>query len=507
MEIFDRIRKFFSRSESSSTNRASNRVVQRSYQVEHCQHFNVSTSRPISSNVIERSSANVLYRSNTTSITTQESRWSHSQPDANLKRTNLCNAPTLPLLPDTVYLPEYAKKGNTAASVSELRRLKGSNELKDDTEISIAKNCRRKYPRPNDSGAVSAEDKITSFGESKRKAASDLNSIQSTPKPKSALNRNILSSAGNIDNVNHHLDFWQTTKRISTKSKNTENKSSFEKDRSLDRSNTSKDPKPITLQAKIVHSMSYHTPAISHQEVLLNKNHMTQTLGNNTSAIDCSYAPHKIERKLSVYNQGVGDSGKTRQHTTAFSTTETSSSSKTSIIDRSFTPHKIECKLSDHNRGVGGSGNTPQPQQQTKTFSKTEKPSISQTSAFSSSNTQHKIERPKVSDHNWGIRETFGNLQQSVTLNKTNTTQIYRVSNASDVVPPMTSYKRDITTVPDHRSVRMDELEPKGISCGPSTIPQLTRNYVDVDKVSKAPRASILKPLGLPSVFHSHEGN
>ena len=501
MKIFDRIRKFFSRSESSSTNRASNRVVQRSYQVEHCQHFNVSTNRTRSSNVIETSSANVLYRSNTTSITTQASSRSPSQPDANLKRTNSCNATVLSLSRDTVYLPEYAKKSNTAASVSELPRLKGSNELTDDSKISIANHYRRKYPRPNDSEAVSAEYNITSFSESKRKAASDLNSMQSTTKPKPTLNRNTLSSAGNIDNVNHQLDFWQTTK-IST-SKNTENKSLVEKDRS----NTLKVPKPITSQAKIVHSMSYRTPAISHQEVLLNKNHMIQTLSNtNTSAIDCSYSPHKIERKLPVYNQGVGDSGKTRQHTTAFSTTETSSS-ETSIIDRSFTPHKIECKLSDHNRVVGGSGNTPQPQQQTTTFSKTEKPSISQTSAFSSSNTQHKIERPKVSDHNWGIRETFGNLQQSVTLNKTTTTQIYRVSNTSDVVPPTTSYKRDITTVPDHRSVRMDELEPKDISCGPSTIPQLTRTYADVDKVVKAPRASILKPLRLPSVFHSHKGN
>ena len=500
MGIFDRIRKFFSRSESSRTNRASSRLVQGSYRVGHYQRFDVSTNRTRSSNVIETSSANVLHRSNTTSITTQAPSRSHSQPDANL---NSCNAPILPLLRDTVYLPEYAKKRNTAVSVSELPRLKGSNELKDDSKISIANNYRRKYLRPNDSEAVSAEYNTTIFGESKREAASDLNGIQSTPKPKPTLNRNILSSARNIDNVNHHLDFWKTTKRSSTESKSTENKSSVEKDRQGD---TSKEPNPVTSQAKIVHSMSYRTPAISHQEVLLNKNHMIQTLSNtNTSTIDCSYIPHKIERKLSVYNQGVGHSGK-RQHTTAFSTTETSRSSKTSIIDRSFTPHKIECKLSDHNRGVGGSGNT-QPRQQTTTFTKTETPSISQTSAFSSSNTQHKIERPKVSDHNWGIRETFGNLQQSVTLNKTNTTQIYRVSNASDVVPPMTSYKRDITTVPDHRSVRMDELKPKGISCGPSTIPQLTRNYVDVDKVSKAPRASILKPLRLPSVFHSGKGN
>ena len=496
MGIFDRIRKFFSRSESSRTNRASNRVVQRSYQAESCPHFNVLTSRARSSNVIERSSVDVLHRSNTDSITRQVSSRSHGQPDANLKRTNSCNATTLSLSRDTVYLPEYAKKSNTAASVSKLPRLKCSNELKDDSEISIANNCRRKYPRPNDFEVVSAEYNITSFRESKRKAASDLNSMQSTPKPKPTSNRKILSSAGNIDNVNHQLDFWQTRKCISTESKNTENKSSVEKNRS----NTSKDPKPITSQAKIVHSMSYRTPAISHQEVLLNKNHMIQTLSNtNTSAIDCSYPPYKIERKLPVHNQGVGKSGKTRQHTTAFSRTETSSSSKTSIIDRSFTPHKIESTLLDHNQRVG---NTQPQQQQTTTFSKTETPGVSQTSAFSFSNTQHKIESPKVSDHNWGIRETFGNLQQSATLNKTNTTQIYRVSNASAVVPPMTSYKRYSAAVPDHRSVRIDELERKGISCRTSTIPQLTRTYVDVDKVVKAPRASILRP---PSVFHSDE--
>jgi hypothetical protein len=195
-------------------------------------------------------------------------------------------------------------------------------------------------------------------------------------------------------------------------------------------------------------STSHNTPAISQQDTILNKKHTTQTLGNTkVFASVFSVAPHKIESR----------------------------------------------KLSDHNRGLGGFGNT----QQSTSLSKTGTSSITKTSAFVPSITPHKIENPKISDHSRGIGKVFGNSQQSATLNKTNTTQISRNSKfASVVVPPITSYTCDSTTIPAP-AVSMN-YQP--------TIPQRTRTYIGVGNNVKAPGANLPKTQGISTGFHSVKG-
>jgi hypothetical protein len=134
MGILDRIRKIFSRSKSSNKDRASNRVFQRSYEVEHDKHFNIPTSNPTrSSNVTGRSSATALHRSNTISGTAQASGASYREPDADFKRTNSCKGLTSPLAGDAVYSAGCENAGYTTANVCN------------------ANNYRRKYRRSSDS--------------------------------------------------------------------------------------------------------------------------------------------------------------------------------------------------------------------------------------------------------------------------------------------------------------------------------------------------------------------
>ncbi len=461
MGLFGRIRKnirkLFSRSDSSSTSTdrfshgarfdvatESNHVVQRSYQVEHNRHFNVSTSSERSSNVIDRPQATALHRSNTTSVTARASNASHRQPDANLERANSCKEFTLP--------NKY-----TSTNVSQFPHSTGSQKInvKVDSKISNEKNYGQKYPRPT-----------TGIGESDRKAPK-LNILQSTQKPectKQTTNQNTLTSTRKVDHVNSS-EFGRTTKpiipsaSISKASANREHRSTVE----VHRNNTSKYTMPTTSEAKIAKedtntttkpdlsirmaapsdpshnptgttvschkSTSHNTPAISQQDTILNKKHTTQTLGNTKAfASVFSVAPHKIESR----------------------------------------------KLSDHNRGLGGFGNTQQ-------------------------STPHKIENPKLSDHSRGIGKVFGNSQQSATLNKTNTTQISTNSKfaiASVVVPPITSYTCDSTAIPAP-AVSMN-YEP--------TIPQRTRTYIGVGNNVKAPGANLPKTQGISTGFHSVKG-
>ena len=269
MGIFGRIRKFFSRSDSSSTSTdrfshgarllghsndvatESSHVVQRSYQVEHNRHFNVSTSSERSSNVIDSPQDNALHRSNTTSVTARASNASHRQPYANLERAISCKEFTLPLLRNAIYSAEYVKATNTSANVSQFpRRSTGSEESKVDSKISNEKNYGQKYPRPSHS---SAEYITTGIGESGRKAP-NLNILQSTQKPghtKQTTNQNTLTSTRKVDNVNSS-EFGRTTKpiipsaSISITSANREHRSTVE----VHRNNTSKYTMPTTSEAK-----------------------------------------------------------------------------------------------------------------------------------------------------------------------------------------------------------------------------------------------------------------
>jgi hypothetical protein len=451
MGIFDRIRKIFSRSDSSSTSRNRsphehgarlhghnnevateiNHVVQRSYQVEHNRHFTISASSQRSSNVTDRPSATALHRSNTTSVAARASNTSHTQPDIDLKRANSCKGFALPLSGNAIHSAEYVKLTNTAKNVSQLPRSTGSHEVhvKDDSKISIENDYGQKYQRPSDSKAISATYGTTSVSKSK---APDLNILQRTTKPeyrKQTANQNTLSNMGNVDNVNPS-EFGRTTKLkmpltsiSTTRSGNREYRSTVEVDRSC---STSKYLMPTTSAAQtasIKSIKSYNTPAISQQGATFNKNNTTQT----------------------------------------------SSNTKTSVF---------VCRLPDHNRGIGGFGNT----QQSTSLSKTGTSSITKTSALVPSLTLHKVESPKLSDHSRGFREVFGNSQQGVKLNKTNTAQTSSHSKASVHVPLVTSYKCGSTTIPDQMSAPMN-YRP--------SIPQYTRTYIVEDKFVEKPGASL----------------
>ena len=141
MGILDRIRKFFSRSGSSSNSRdpfrhgptshrndGFNNVVQHSYQVQQNRHFNVSnihTSSQRSANVRDKPSAGALHRTNTLSATTRRSNTQDIKQDADLKRANSCKGFTLPVLGQAVF-----SESNTTTNVSQYRCSTQSNKSK-----------------------------------------------------------------------------------------------------------------------------------------------------------------------------------------------------------------------------------------------------------------------------------------------------------------------------------------------------------------------------------------
>ena len=196
MDIFDRIRKLFSSSDSSSTDRFPHpghrtevvkefkHVVERSHHVEYNRHY-VHAGRRRTANV-----TNVKPSSNITSIVTRSSSKSYTQPDLRSQKQNANKGfkDIISLSENTNYSIECVKtSSNTPTNLSELPCSTGSQvycyDQTHQSEISIENKSVRNYqnPGPSHSKPTSAEYSdysATGVGHIGHEKASDLNILQ-----------------------------------------------------------------------------------------------------------------------------------------------------------------------------------------------------------------------------------------------------------------------------------------------------------------------------------------
>ena len=365
MGIFDRIRKIFSRSNSSTTSRDRNysrgcigqfdNVAWRSYLDEQNRHFNTSADNQRSSNVGEKPLATAHCQSNIASVKAQTSNTSQTQRDVNLHSEGASSCKGFTFL-------DYAKISNTATN--EVAELPCSAEyqvkVKNISTFSGRNDNGQENERPRDFKPAG----YSSTGDMERLERKELcpNILLKLEQSKQTDNQKpLLSSKDNIDGVKS-LEFGQNLKHEtssalhSTVSENGGHTSTIEEHRS------SVSKYLIAATSKVTTSKEIDTarnPVVSKRTARTASVPMTHPLPphNETSA-----AVFSLKTSIPVILQQSATPNKNHY------TTQTPNNAK--IIERNnyhVTSHKIAKKPADH-RGETATFASPQ---QSKSLCKT----------------------------------------------------------------------------------------------------------------------------------------
>ena len=424
MGIFDRIRKIFSRSNSSTTSRDRNysrgcigqfdNVAWRSYLDEQNRHFNTSADNQRSSNVGEKPLAAAHCQSNIASVKARTSNISQTQRDVNLhsEGANSCKGFTF---------LDYAKISNTATK--EVAELPCSAEyqvnVKNISTFSARNDNGQENERPRDLKPAG----YSSTGDIERLERKELcpNILLKLGQSKRTDNQKpLLSSKDNIDGVKS-LEFGQNLKHETSSALTSKVSENGGHTPTIEGHRSSMSKYLIAATSKVTASKEIDTarnPAVSKRTASVPMTHPLPP-HNETSA-----AVFSLKTSIPVISQQSATPNKNHY------TTQTPNNAK--IIERNnyhVTSHKIAKKPADHNSGETATFASPQ---QSKSLCKSGASCIADGSQ-KHNNTKHRHSK-------------------TTQYMDTPKTQILRYSKASVLVTPSVASSSNAPTVPTAHS-------------------------------------------------------